>query len=272
MARIAWVVFGVLWLFGAAPARAQEDVDVAIVLLSDVSRSVNEPEFKLQKEGYVAAFTSEPVINAIRGGALGAIAVAYVEFAGVQEVTTVLDWTVIRDRPTAEAFAARLAAEPRRFWGRTAIGSGIEHGMRMLAESGVNPTRRVIDVCADGTSNSGSEVTEARDEAVSQGIIINALAIINENPFPWAQAHVNPPGGLMNYFRENVVGGPGAFVLEVRDLVRFGEAMTRKLVLEIAGRTPIPTRLGSIPATSPPFGPRPIRFDRVGGNGGLSHR
>jgi hypothetical protein len=237
MARIAWLlVCALLWL-PAGPARAMEDVDVALVLLSDVSRSVNDPEYKLQKEGYVAAFTSQPVINAIRGGALGVIAVAYVEFAGAHEVQTVLDWTVIRDRASAEAFAARLAGEQRRFWGRTAIGEGIHHGMQMLSESGVNPTRRVIDVCADGTSNSGREVGPARDEAVAQGIIINALAIINENPFPWAQAHVNPPGGLMHYFRENVVGGPGAFVLEVRDFAKFGEAMTRKLVMEIAGRT-----------------------------------
>lgn len=243
MARSAWLVVCAIMLFAAGPfavgpARSAEDVDVAIVLVSDVSRSVNDGEYKLQKEGYVAAFTSQQVINAIRGGALGVIAVAYVEFAGAGEVKTVLDWSVIRDRSSAEAFAARLAGEPRSYWGRTAIGEGIERGVQLLAESGVNPTRRVIDVCGDGTSNSGRDVTEARDGAVGQGIIINALAIINENPFPWAQAHVNPPGGLLNYFRENVVGGPGAFALEVRDFARFGEAMTRKLVLEIAGRTP----------------------------------
>lgn len=237
MARVAWLFLCALLIWPAGTARAMEDVDVAIVLLSDVSRSVNDPEYQMQKEGYVAAFTSQQVINAIRGGALGVIAVAYVEFAGAHEVQTVLDWTVIRDRASAEAFATRLAGEQRRFWGRTAIGEGIHHGMQMLSESGVNPTRRVIDVCADGTSNSGREVGAARDDAVAQGIIINALAIINENPFPWAQAHVNPPGGLLHYFQENVVGGPGAFLLEVRDFAKFGEAMTRKLVMEIAGRS-----------------------------------
>lgn len=258
MARIAWLLVCVLSVLAPAAAQAVEDVDVAIVLVSDVSRSITEPEYALQKEGYVAAFNSDKVINAIRGGALGVIAVAYVEFAGVQEVKTVLDWTVIRDHASSKAFAARLASEPRRYAGRTAIGTGIDHGAQMLAESGVNPTRRVIDVCGDGTSNSGREVTEARDDAVGQGIIINALAIINETPFPWAQAHVNPPGGLVNYFRENVVGGPGAFVLEVRDLSRFGEAMTRKLVLEIAGQA------------SP--GPRLATFDQTGENGGKSSR
>jgi hypothetical protein len=262
------IVCALLVLCATGAARAAEDVDVAIVLVSDVSRSVNDGEYKLQKEGYAAAFTSQAVINAIRGGALGVIAVAYVEFAGGHEVKTVLDWSLIRDRASAEAFASRLTDEPRTYWGRTAIGSGIERGMQLLAEAGVNPTRRVIDVCADGTSNSGREVTEARDEAVGQGIIINALAIINENPFPWAQAHVSPPGGLVNYFRENVVGGPGAFVLEVRDFARFGEAMTRKLVLEIAGLTPPQARLaGSDPTAGTRRGGG---FDRGGAAGGSS--
>lgn len=255
MARFVWMVMCVLTL-ATMPARA-EDVDVAIVLVSDVSRSVNDGEYKLMKDGYAAAFTSQAVLNAIRGGPLGAIAVTYVEFAGANEVRTVIDWRVISDRTSAEVFVESLAAAPRSFWGRTAIGEGIDHGMRMLARIGHQPMRRVIDVCGDGTNNSGREVTDARDEAVAQGVIINALAIINDSPFPWAQAHVNPPGGLLNYFRENVVGGPGAFALETRDFVRFGEAMTRKLVLEIAGRTPPPDS-------------QLARFDQPQGSGGLS--
>ena len=255
MVRFAWVVMCALLLV-VPPARA-EDVDVAIVLVSDVSRSVNDGEYKLMKDGYAAAFTSQAVVNAIRGGALGAIAVAYVEFAGAHEVKTVLDWHVISDRASAETFVARLTREPRSFWGRTAIGEGIDHGLGLFGKLGHNPMRRVIDVCADGTSNSGRDVTEARDAAVAEGVIINALAIINDSPFPWAQAHVNPPGGLLNYFRENVIGGPGAFVLETRDFERFGEAMTRKLILEIAGRTP-------------PSGPRLAGFDQPARTGGLS--
>lgn len=255
MGRFALIMMFILTL-AIPPARA-EDVDVAIVLVSDVSRSVNDGEYKLMKDGYAAALTSQPVLNAIRGGALGAIAITYVEFAGANEVRTVIDWRVISDRISAEVFADSLLAAPRAFWGRTAIGEGIEHGMRMLARIGHTPMRRVIDVCGDGTNNSGRDVTEARDEAVAQGIIINALAIINESPFPWAQAHVNPPGGLLNYFKENVVGGPGAFALETRDFARFGEAMTRKLVLEIAGRVP-------------PSDSRLARFDQSPGSGGMS--
>jgi hypothetical protein len=96
----------------------------------------------------------------------------------------------------------------------------------------------VIDVCGDGTNNAGRDVTEARDDAVRAGITINGLAIINDHPVSWTYAHVQPPGGLPNYYRENVTGGPGSFVLEVHDFHTFGEAMTRKLVTEIATAPP----------------------------------
>jgi len=246
MYRIAWLTIALCLSLTFRPlaATAAVDVDVALVLVTDVSRSIDDGEFKLEKEGYAQAFTNQQVINAIQNGPHGAIAVAYVEFASSFEVKTVLDWTVIRDRGSAEEFVDRLSAATRSFWGRTAIGAGIDRGVEMLAESGFNASRRVIDVCGDGTSNAGREVTAARDDAVNAGIIINGLAIINENPVSWAFAHVQPPGGLPNYYRENVIGGPGSFVLEVRDFAKFGEAMTRKLVMEIAG-IPNPVQLAS---------------------------
>ena len=179
---------------------------------------------------------NQAVIDAIRGGPNGAIGVAYVEFASSFEVRTVLDWAVIRDKASAQAFVDKLSAAPRSFWGRTAISSGVDRGVQLLAESGLNATRRLIDVCGDGTNNAGREVTEARDEAVKAGITINGLAIINDHPVSWTFAHVQPPGGLPSYYRENVTGGPGSFVLEVHDFHSFGEAMTRKLVTEIARR------------------------------------
>ena len=116
----------ILWLFAAClalapPARAADTVDLTLVLVTDVSRSIDDSEFKLEKEGYAAAFTSQQVIDAIQGGTVGAIAVAYVEFASSFEVRTVLDWSVIRDQASAQAFADKLAAAPRSFWGRTAI-------------------------------------------------------------------------------------------------------------------------------------------------------
>jgi hypothetical protein len=235
MGRIALVpLVALLFSLPALPAVRTDDVDVALVLVTDVSRSIDEAEFKLEKDGYVAAFSSQKVLDAIRGGATGQIAVAYVEFASGFEVRTVLDWTVIRDTASAHAFVERLAAAPRSFWGRTAIGAGVKQGMQLLAETGLNPARRVIDVCGDGTNNAGRDVAEVRDEAVKAGITINGLAIINDHPVSWTFAHVQPPGGLANYYRDNVTGGPGSFVLEVHDFASFGEAMTRKLVQEIA--------------------------------------
>ncbi len=228
-----------------SPARAAEaEVDLTLVLVTDVSRSIDDSEFQIEKNGYLAAFTNPDVIAAIRGGAIGAIAVTYIEFASSFEVKTVVDWAVIRDAESARSFAQRMVDAPRSFWGRTSISAGIDTAMKSLAESGFQATRRVIDVCGDGTNNHGREVTEARDEAVAAGVTINGLTIINERPANWTFAHVQPPGGLTNYYRENVTGGPGAFVLEVRDFASFGAAMTRKLINEIASRKALGPRSG----------------------------
>jgi hypothetical protein len=241
----------ILWLFLASlalapPARAADSVDLTLVLVTDVSRSIDDAEFRLEKEGYAAAFTSREVIDAIHGGNVGAIAVAYVEFASSFEVRTVLDWSVIRDQATAQDFVDRLVAAPRSFWGRTAISAGVDRAVQLLAESGFETQRRVIDVCGDGTNNAGRDVTESRDDALKAGITINGLAIINDHPVSWTYAHVQPPGGLPNYYRENVTGGPSSFVLEVHDFQTFGEAMTRKLVTEIADRD-VPRHLAAAP-------------------------
>jgi hypothetical protein len=219
--------------------RAAQSVDVALVLVSDVSRSIDDSEFNLQKQGYSTAFTSPQVLAAIRGGTTGAIAVAYIEFAGNLQVKTVIDFTVIRDEASAKAFVNQLLGAPRSFYGRTAISSGIDQAVQMLAEDGLDAPRRVIDVCGDGTNNAGRDVGQARDDALHSGITINGLAIINDHPVSWTYAHVQPPGGLANYYRENVTGGPGSFVLEVHDFQTFGEAMTRKLISEIAD-LPVP--------------------------------
>ena len=116
----------------------------------------------------------------------------------------------------------------------------------MLAESGLRPTRRVIDVCGDGTNNAGREISDARDDAIKAGITINGLAIINDHPVSWTYAHVQPPGGLAKYYRENVTGGPGSFVLEVHDFHSFGEAMVRKLITEIAGPVVAPVDFAAL--------------------------
>ena len=217
-------------------AAAAEPVDVMLVLVTDVSRSVDDTEFIMEKQGYSAALADPQVLAAIKGGAIGQIAVAYVEFAGSYEVRTVVDWHIVRDGPSAAAFNNEMQAAQRSYWGRTSISAGIDHAMQMLIEGGFEAQRRVIDVAGDGTNNSGREVAEARDDAVKAGVTINGLAIINEHPVSYTFAHVQPPGGLTNWYAENVTGGTGSFVVEVRSFQAFGEAMTRKLLNEIADR------------------------------------
>ncbi len=216
-------------------ARAAPSVDLALVLVSDVSRSIDDTEFGLEKEGYRAAFVDSSVLAAIRGGPLGRIAVSYVEFASSYESRTVVDWTIVEDAASAEGFAARVGQAPRSFWGRTSISAGVDRAVESLAAGAFDTPRRVIDVCGDGTNNAGREIRSARDEAVAAGIVVNGLAIINDHPVSWAYAHVQPPGGLALYYRENVAGGPGNFVIEIHDFAAFGAAMVRKLVSEIAG-------------------------------------
>jgi hypothetical protein len=240
-----WLLAVIVLLVAAvqgAPVRAAEAVDVALVLVTDVSRSVYDGEFELMKQGYAAALADPEVLAAIKGGAIGAVAVNYVEFASAYEARTVVDWMVIRDEASAKAFIDKVVAAPRSAWGRTAISAGIDLGMRNLRGSGFEAQRMVIDVCGDGTNNNGRDVSAARDEAVEAGVTINGLAIINDNPQAWSLAHVQPPGGLPNYYRENVTGGIGSFVLEIHDFRSFGEAMKRKLLNEIAA-LPGPPRL-----------------------------
>ena len=223
-------------------AHAAENVDVALVLVDDVSRSINDNEFNLQKQGYFAAFTNPKVLAAIRGGQSGQIAVAYVEFAAESQVTTVLKWAVIKDEASARAFANAMVAAPRSFRGYTAIGAGVDEAMRVMSTLTQQADRRVIDVCGDGTNNSGRPVSDARDDAMKQGVIINGLALANESEISWLQAHTHPPGGLGNYYRQNVTGGEGSFVIEIHSYDSFAEAITRKLVDEIAsnGAPPVP--------------------------------
>ncbi len=230
----------------APPKEAPRPVDLALVLVDDVSGSINDDEFALQKKGYVSAFDDPKVIAAITGGTVGAIAVAYVEFAGDYQVRTVLDWQIIHDANSSKAFAAALGEAERSFRGHTAISAGIDRAMQLLAHADVRADRRVIDVCGDGTNNAGRDVVDARRDALRAGVTINGLAIANESDVPWLEAHTHPPGGLANYYRQNVTGGPGSFVLEIHDYRSFATAIARKLINEIARRraSPPPVRPG----------------------------
>jgi hypothetical protein len=235
-------------------ARA-DTVDLLLVLAADVSRSIDDDEFNLQRKGYAAAITDPQVLRAITGGRHHAIAVTFLEWSGAGEQTVVVDWTVIRDEEAASAIASTILSAPRSFVGRTAIGAAIDFASQRLQASPAQSERSVIDVSGDGTSNSGRAVTESRDEAVAAGVTINGLAIANNRSSPGYAFHTQPPGGLPKYFRDNVIGGPGAFLITVEDFHSFADAITRKLVAEIAG-------------ISDPASGRFARLRQSGGRGG----
>jgi hypothetical protein len=226
----------ILLLLGPA-AGAEETVDLRLVLAADVSRSINSDEFQLQREGYAAALTDPRVLHAIQSGPNQSIALTYVEWSGYDEQAVVVDWAVLRDEGTTNAFAARILAAERPFAGRTAIGEAIGFAMAAFERSPARSDRRAIDVSGDGTNNAGRAVGLARDEAVSQGVAINGLAIINEHPENvYILQHVQPPEGLPEYYRQNVIGGPGSFLVVVEGFDTFAEAIVRKLITEIADR------------------------------------
>jgi hypothetical protein len=221
-------------VIGSPAARAAEEVDLLLVLSSDVSRSIDAPKFKLQRDGYAAAIVNPRVIEAIRSGALGKIAVSLVEWSGVGAQKIVIDWTIIRDEATAKDFSAQVIEAPRAFADRTAISGGIDFAMAQLARAPFQANRHTIDVSGDGTNNSGRDVTDARDEALAKGVTINGLVILSERPMSWNADHTNPPGGLDAYYRNNVIGGPGSFVMVAENFNSFGQAILNKLIAEIA--------------------------------------
>jgi len=226
------VAIGVL--FGSSAARAAEEVDLLLVLSSDVSRSVDAPKFKLQRDGYASAIINPRVIQAIRSGAVGKIGISFVEWSGVGAQKIVIDWTIISDEASAKDFSAQVIEAPRAFADRTSISGGIDFAMAQLARAPFQSNRRTIDVSGDGTNNSGRDVADARDEALAKGVTINGLVILSERPMSWNADHTNPPGGLDHYYRNNVIGGPGAFVMVAENFSSFGQAILNKLIAEIA--------------------------------------
>lgn len=215
----------------AAPARAgPEPVDVLLVLAVDVSRSIDEDEARLQREGYRSAVSDPRVVEVIRRGMIGAIGIAYVEWAGVEYQRLVIPWTRIASQADADAWAEALAQAPRASLSWTSISGGIDFSRQVLREAPFEGTRKVIDVSGDGVNNSGRPAELARDEAVAEGITINGLPIVNDRPTFGRM----PPIPLDQYFERNVIGGPGAFMIVAEDFESFGTAVRRKLLREIA--------------------------------------
>ncbi|WP_293866424.1 DUF1194 domain-containing protein [uncultured Alsobacter sp.] len=230
------LAFLIAALLHPAASRADElEVDLALVLAVDVSRSMDNEEQVLQREGYVEAFRSEVVHNAIRNGMVGRIAVTYMEWSGPGQQAVVMPWTVIDDASGSRAFADRLGKAPIGRIFSTSISGAIDFGVALFRQSNVTALRRVIDVSGDGPNNTGRIVTLARDEAIAQGIVINGLPFMVKQPTGFGDVE-----NLDHYYEDCVIGGPGAFSIPIRDKTQIGEATRNKIVREIADLGPEP--------------------------------
>jgi hypothetical protein len=223
--RAAFLSLLLLAMGGPAASQAAE-VDLVLVLAVDVSRSVNEERYALQRDGYARAFRDPAVIAAIHENGQR-VAATLIEWSGAQQQAQVVPWMILTDRATSEHFAAALGEAERQFAGWTSISGGIDFAAALIRESGFKALRRVIDVSGDGSNNNGRSVTAARDEAVATGITINGLPILTIE------------GTLDVYYQENVIGGPGAFVIPTENFDTFARAIQSKLVKEIARSVPV---------------------------------
>ena len=223
--------------------RAGADVDLELILAVDVSYSMDPDEQALQREGYILGLTSPEFLNALKQGGHGRIAITYFEWAGIADQKVVVPWRLIDGAATAKAFTDEIAARP--------IGAPIGRRSRArccLPHRCSTPTpfaecRRVVDVSGDGVNNQGPPVTTIRDELLAKNVTINGLPIMLKRPMAASMDIEN----LDVYYEDCVIGGPGSFVVPIKEREKFKEATRTKLVLEIAGRTP-PARV--IPVTS----------------------
>jgi uncharacterized protein DUF1194 len=208
---------------GLASPAAARSIDLALVLAVDVSGSVNSERFDLQRQGYAKAFASREVLEAIAAGPNQTIAVTLVEWSGSGHQQQMIGWTFISDAASAEAFGSAVAETPRAFADWTSISGAIDFAVPLFRSDELDATRHVIDISGDGINNNGRGVNEARADALSAGITINGLPILSEYPT------------LDAYYRDYVIGGPGAFATVAHDFPDFGHAILNKLVREIAG-------------------------------------
>lgn len=238
LSRARFLILAILLAASVAgfSARAADvPVDLELALGIDVSGSVDDEEAVLQRNGYIAAFRHPSVVDAIQHGSLGRIAVTYYEWAGFGHMKIIAPWTLVTDKTSADAFAAALTVEPPETARRTAIAAAISFGVTSFDGNGYTGKRRVLDISGDGPNNWGGRVDNARDLAVARGITINGLPIVNDRPSFFGRP---PMPNLDLYYRDCVIGGPGAFYVVARNFKDFARAVLRKLILEIAGRQP----------------------------------
>ena len=209
-------------------------VNVELVIAVDVSYSMDMDELAVQREGYAQAITSPEFLQALKNGPTGKIAVTYFEWAASFDQKIIIPWRVIDGAASADAVAAEIMETPVRRGSSTSISGAINFATRLFEENPYHGSRRVIDISGDGPNNDGAPVAGARDAAVEKGIIINGLPIMVKAP---SLATIDIEN-LDQYYEDCVIGGPGAFIMTIRDRAKFQEAIRTKLVLEVAGLTP----------------------------------
>lgn len=217
------------------PAQSETPVDLNLVLAVDVSDSIDAKEGLLQRDGYAKAFKRPEIINAIKSGRHGRIAVSYFEWADATEQALIVNWMVIEDLPSAEEFGKRLATATLHGGHFTSISAAINYALGLLKKSPFAADRKVIDISADGRSNDGPSLEAARRAADTWEVTVNGLPIDNERSRIAADML---PGQIAQYFREKVITGPGAFIVVAQDFVDFEQAISRKLLREIADMGP----------------------------------
>jgi hypothetical protein len=232
MKRRAALVGSVMTLAAGRSAKADTPVDLQLVLAVDVSRSIDEVEAELQRRGYIEALTNDRVIDAILSGEHRRIAVCYTEWAGTHYQVAVIDWSMIDGAAAARSFAEKLAEAPRTSQSWTAVGAALAFAGQRFDNSGYSSRRHVIDISGDGRTNDGPPAELVRDKLVTQGIVINGLPVMmNRTNFG------RPPDtGLDKYYEENVIGGPGSFMISAVNFEDFGRAVRTKLIREISSR------------------------------------
>jgi Protein of unknown function (DUF1194) len=218
----------------AAEKDAANAVDVELIIAVDVSYSMDMDELAVQREGYAQAIVSKEFLQALRSLPNGKISITYFEWAASSDQKIIIPWRLIDGPETADAISNEILKTPVRRASRTSISGAIYFAMPLFDEDPYHGTRRVIDISGDGPNNNGAPVTPARDEALSKGIVINGLPIMVKEP-SYSTMDID---NLDWYYEDCVIGGPGSFVVAIKDREKFKEAIRAKLLLEVAGRTP----------------------------------
>jgi Protein of unknown function (DUF1194) len=217
-----------------ADKEATPSVDVELVLAVDVSYSMDMDELAIQREGYAQALISKEFLQALKTGPNGKVAVTYFEWAASSDQKIIIPWRVIDGPETADAVANDIMKTPIRRASRTSISGAINFAVPLFDENPHRGIRRVIDISGDGPNNNGPPVVPARDAALEKGIVINGLPIMVKEP-SYSTMDID---NLDFYYEDCVIGGPGSFVVTIKDREKFKEAIRTKLLLEVAGRTP----------------------------------